>query len=301
MRAELRAVPGLLALVPALLATRGNVYGSLGARLSTALHQGLLEPRLDLGDRRLRAAIAGALASGALASVFAALLTVATLSALGQPVAGPLRLAAIALLSALTSGAVLSALVVAVVVVGYRRGVDPDTLVGPTVTVAGDVFGLALLLVAVRVVLTLLEFPALLVLVPVTIGTAGNLGSVLAARLSTALHLGTVDFEPGDETLAGNALATVALAATLFPAVGVAAWLVAAVTGGARLPPTTVVLVATLTGLVLSVLAVAVTLVVAYGAYRYGADPDDVAIPVVTNVADVLGVLVLLGVVRLLV
>ena len=148
---------------------------------------------------------------------------------------------------------------------------------------------------------TLLEFPALLVLVPVTIGTAGNLGSVLAARLSTALHLGTVDFEPGDETLAGNALATVALAATLFPAVGAAAWLVAAVTGGARLPPTTVVLVATLTGLVLSVLAVAVTLVVAYGAYRYGADPDDVAIPVVTNVADVLGVLVLLGVVRLLV
>jgi mgtE-like transporter len=155
MRAELRAVPGLLALVPALLATRGNVYGSLGARLSTALHQGLLEPRLDLGDRRLRAAVAGALASGALASVFAALLTVAALSALGQPVAGPLRLAAIALLSALMSGVVLSALVVAVVVVGYRRGVDPDTLVGPTVTVAGDVFGLALLLVAVRVVLAL--------------------------------------------------------------------------------------------------------------------------------------------------
>jgi mgtE-like transporter len=44
-----------------------------------------------------------------------------------------------------------------------------------------------------------------------------------------------------------------------------------------------------------------VTVAATYGAYRLGADPDDVAIPVVTNLADVLGVLVLLGVVRLVV
>jgi len=56
MRADLRAVEGLLVLVPALLATRGNVYGSLGARLATGLHQGLIEPRVRAGDRRIRAA-----------------------------------------------------------------------------------------------------------------------------------------------------------------------------------------------------------------------------------------------------
>ena len=154
MRGELQAVPGLLALVPALLATRGNVYGSLGARLSTALHQGLVEPRVDAGDRRLRGAVAAALASGAVASVFAATVVTLALVVLGRPVAGP-RLAVIAALSAALSGVVLSAVVVSVVVVGYRRGLDPDTLVGPTVTVAGDVFGLALLLVATRVVLAL--------------------------------------------------------------------------------------------------------------------------------------------------
>jgi mgtE-like transporter len=147
----------------------------------------------------------------------------------------------------------------------------------------------------------LFRFPSLLVLVPVTIGTAGNLGSVLAARLSTAFHLGTLSFAPTDDALAGNALATLALALTVFPAIGAAAWLVTAATGAARLPGTTVVLVATLSGAVLSVLAVAVTVAATYGAYRLGADPDDVAIPVVTNLADVLGVLVLLGVVRLVV
>ena len=82
----------------------------------------------------------------------------------------------------------------------------------------------------------LLRSPSLLVLVPVTIGTAGNLGSILAARLSTAFHLGTLTFDPTDDTLAGNALATVLLAGTVFPLIGVGAWGLAELTAGARLP-----------------------------------------------------------------
>ena len=147
----------------------------------------------------------------------------------------------------------------------------------------------------------LIRYPSLLILVPVMIGTAGNLGSILAARLSTAFHLGTLSFDPADDELAGNAVATVALAATVFPLVGAGAWVLSLATGGAKLFVGTVVAVALLSGLVLAVLAVAVTLVATYAAYRFGLDPDDVVIPVVTNVCDVLGVLILLGVVRLLV
>jgi mgtE-like transporter len=139
----------------------------------------------------------------------------------------------------------------------------------------------------------LLRYPSLLVLVPVTIGTAGNLGSILAARLSTAFHLGTLSFEPDDETLLGNALATVALAASLFPVVGLGAWALGTVTGGAELALGVVLTVSVASGLALAVLAVAVTLVATYVAYRLELDPDDVVIPVVTNVCDVLGVVVL--------
>jgi mgtE-like transporter len=150
---------------------------------------------------------------------------------------------------------------------------------------------------------TLRQSPSLLVLVPVIIGTAGNLGSILASRLSTALHLGLFAFSPGDETLAGNAVATVALAATVFPVIGAGAWVLTVLTvpGGAGLPVGTVVLVASLSGLVLAVLAVAVTLLATYAAYRLELDPDDVVIPMVTNACDVLGVLVLFGVVRVVV
>lgn len=152
MRGELRAVPGLLVLVPALLATRGNVYGSLGARIATGLHQGLVEPQLGVGDRRLRQAVAAALANGLLVSGFAAVLAVLVLGMLGRPVAPVPTLVAIALLTGILSGSTLAAVVVLVVFVGYRRGVNPDTLVGPLVTTAGDVFGIGFLLLAVRLV-----------------------------------------------------------------------------------------------------------------------------------------------------
>jgi len=153
MRGEFRAVPGLLVLVPALLATRGNVYGALGARLSTGLHQGLIEPRLPLADRRVRAAMAAALGNGLLASTFAAVATYVALVVLVRPVAPVTHLVAIALVAGLLSGLSLLVAVVSVVFVGYRRGRDPDTLVGPIVTTTGDVLGVAFLLLAVRLLL----------------------------------------------------------------------------------------------------------------------------------------------------
>jgi mgtE-like transporter len=153
MRAELRAVPGLLVLVPALLATRGNVYGSLGARVATGLHQGFVEPRLSGVDERLAAAATAALANGLLASAFAAVAAFVVLGWLGGAVAPLPVLVAVALLAGVLSGVTLIAVVITVVFAGYRRGYNPDTLVGPLVTTTGDVFGVLFLLLAVRTVL----------------------------------------------------------------------------------------------------------------------------------------------------
>lgn len=155
MERELAAVPGLLLLVPALLATRGNVYGSLGARLASALHQGIIEPRFDRGDERLRAAVTAALANGLVVSGIAAVAGFALLAAVGRPHATLSTLVGIALLAGLVSGLLLTVAVVGVVFLGYRRGLNPDTLAGPVVTTTGDVVGVATLLVAARVVLAL--------------------------------------------------------------------------------------------------------------------------------------------------
>lgn len=152
MRGDFGRVDGLLVLVPALLATRGNVYGSLGARVATGLHQGLVEPRVR-GDRRLYHAVGAALVNGLLASAFAAVAAFLILSGTGTAVAPLPVLVSIALLAGVLSGISLSISVVILVFAGYRRGYNPDTLVGPIVTTAGDIFGVAFLLLAVRTVL----------------------------------------------------------------------------------------------------------------------------------------------------
>jgi mgtE-like transporter len=96
-----------------------------------------------------------ALLNGILASLAAAILTFSGLSLIGYPVAPLWRLALIALVGGLLAGIVLAIVVVTVAVIGFRRGMNPDDIVGPAVTTAGDVFGMAALFVATEIALSM--------------------------------------------------------------------------------------------------------------------------------------------------
>ena len=151
MRDGIESVPGILVLLPAFLATRGGVYGSLGARLSSALHQGLVEPRFDFGERRLRNAVVASFVNGMVVSVFIAVVAFGVLVVLGQR-GSLLQLVGIMVVAGFLSAVLMLSVLVSVLFVGYRRGLDPDNLIGPVVTTLGDVFGVVFLLVAVYVV-----------------------------------------------------------------------------------------------------------------------------------------------------
>jgi len=155
MESELSVIPGLLVLVPALLATRGNVYGSLGARLATGLHQGLVDPDVSLADDRVRAAVTAAMANGVAVSAVAAVLGYGVLLALGRPAAPLPALLVVALVAGVLSGIGLTVVVVAAVFWGFRNGMNPDTLAGPVVTTTGDVIGIATMLAGARLVIAL--------------------------------------------------------------------------------------------------------------------------------------------------
>ena len=143
---------------------------------------------------------------------------------------------------------------------------------------------------------TFLDRPTLLVLVPVMIAMGGNLGSILSSRLSTRLHLGTLSFSPRDPAILTNIVAVLALAATVFAALGVSAYLLTLVPlveigGGMTLRETFTV--SFVSGMALAVVAVALSISATYVSYRMGLDPDDTTIPVVTNLCDILGVVIL--------
>ncbi len=142
---------------------------------------------------------------------------------------------------------------------------------------------------------TLFQYPSLLILVPVTIGTAGSLGSTLSARLSTSFHLGLLDFNISNYHLTGNILSTIALSITIFPFIGALSWISASVVFVSVLNITDVVIISTLSGIFLSIFASIVALAATYSAYRFKLDPDDVAIPFVTNLCDFFGIIILLA------
>ena len=146
----------------------------------------------------------------------------------------------------------------------------------------------------------LVRNPALLVLVPVQIGTAGNLASITCSRLTTQLYLGTYELHPSNPDLRANAGAVFALAATVFGAVGVAAWAIGVALGGA-LGLGRVLLVSLVSGMLLAVLVVVTSVAAVEISYRVGLNPDDTTIPVVTNVCDIAGVLILFAVVSVVV
>jgi mgtE-like transporter len=150
MERELTIVPGLLTIVPALLATRGSVYGSLGARLATGLHQGLVEPDLTTPGHRVRSAVAASMLNGVAISAVAAVAGFGVRYALDLPVAPLTALVVVALVAGVLSGLGLTVVVIITVFVGYRRGLNPDALAGPVVTTTGDVIGIATMLVGAR-------------------------------------------------------------------------------------------------------------------------------------------------------
>ncbi|WP_418285552.1 magnesium transporter [Halorubrum sp. DTA46] len=146
----------------------------------------------------------------------------------------------------------------------------------------------------------LVQNPALLVLVPVQIGTAGNLASITCSRLTTQLHLGTYELSLTNPDLRANTVAVFALAGTVFGAVGIAAWGIGVALGG-TLGLGRVLLVSLVSGMLLAVLVVVTSVAAVEGSYRVGVNPDDATIPIVTNVCDIAGVLILFAVVSVVV
>jgi mgtE-like transporter len=138
-------------------------------------------------------------------------------------------------------------------------------------------------------------FPALLILLPAFISSAGALGGILSSRLSTKLHLGLIEPRPfPDREARRDGALVVALAAPVFVFNGAGAHLVGRLLGQAS-PGLGQMVVAALGA---AVFAMAFVVVLAYygtiAAIRLGVDPDTYGIPIVTSFVDFVGAVALI-------
>ncbi|MFQ5970497.1 MAG: magnesium transporter [Nitrososphaerales archaeon] len=149
--AQLFAFPAILVLVPALIGIGGNVGTIFGSRLATAIHLGILEFKFT--NRIFRNNIT--------AITIASLVIFLALGFASYIIASLVGIAALPLVSvvvlSLSSGLILIAALIptAIIVayISYRKGLDPDDTIIPTVTPIGDIIGVLALLAVIVLLL----------------------------------------------------------------------------------------------------------------------------------------------------
>lgn len=143
---------------------------------------------------------------------------------------------------------------------------------------------------------------ALLILLPPFIANCGSLGGMLSSRLASKLHTGQLEPRLVPSRIAALDFSLTTLLALLaYTGIGVAgwaaAWLVPAVTPLPLLTTVSVTLVA-------GAFALPILALTAYSAaaasFRFGFDPDNHGIPVVTATMDLSGVLCLVAAISIL-
>lgn len=143
-------LPPMLVLIPAAIGLRGNVFSTLGNRLSTSIHTGTfsrsLSPDSVLGQNLI--------ASFGLTAVMSVLLAiVAKVIAVGLGITATisvLDLALISIVGGMLGSVVVAAATVALTAGAVRWGWDLDNLVAPTVSTLGDVVTIPALFLAAK-------------------------------------------------------------------------------------------------------------------------------------------------------
>ena len=144
-------------------------------------------------------------------------------------------------------------------------------------------------------------FPGLLVLVPPFVAVAGALGGILSSRLSSKLQLGLISARGRPEGPAFLDAAIVSVFGLVaFTLIGGLAVVFSVVTGKAY-PGIAVMIGGTLlAGILATALAIVVGYYIAIITTRFGLDPDNHSVPIITSVMDLAGVLSFLFVLSLL-
>jgi len=181
---------------------------------------------------------------------------------------------------------------VAALVVGLRTGLAVLRRIviesAPILVIAGLIDVLAGVTIEKRTE-SFLAFPALLVLIPPFLEDSGALGGILAARVSTRLHLGSLGKGRSPLAALDDVLLVLLYATPVFVLVGVSADVAANVArqhgpGLARM-----VAVSVVGGLMATAFAIVVGYYAAVFTHRLRLDPDNHGIPIVTSTLDLFG------------
>lgn len=164
----------------------------------------------------------------------------------------------------------------------------------PILVLAGAVDVVAGLTIEKRFA-SFVTFPALLVLIPPFLEDSGSLGSILSARVSTKLHLGTLQPSRYPFRSVGEDVALIYMyAVPVFLLLAISADIASGIAGLHSPGLPSMIGVSMLAGFFATTFAVLIGYYGAVATHRLGLDPDNHGIPIVCSSLDLLGALSLI-------
>ncbi len=133
----------------------------------------------------------------------------------------------------------------------------------------------------------ILSNPSILALVPLFSGESGDLVSILGARLSSGLHIGSIEssLKPKGEAL-NNFGIIIILAIIVYPLIGILAHFGSLAIGIESVGLDKMILISTVAGLMLTPFMLLIAFYLSTISHRKGLDPDNIVIPLSTSLTD---------------
>jgi mgtE-like transporter len=133
-----RSIPGLIVVIPAIIAMRGNISTAFGSRLGSAYHLGIIDAG-NIWNNELKQNIIGSLILSLLVSIIIGLFAYLTTIIFFRISPDPIKLILIIIFAGVISGIILTFITISIIYIVFKRGYDPDNITGPALATFGDI------------------------------------------------------------------------------------------------------------------------------------------------------------------
>ena len=144
-------IPGLIVVIPAIIAMRGNISTAFGSRLGSAYHLGVIDKE-NIWNAELRQNIIGTLSLSFIISLLTGLLGYVTTFLIFNINSDLLKIIFITVLSGSVSAVILTTLTIGIIYLVFKRGYDPDNITGPALATFGDIITMFCIFISVSII-----------------------------------------------------------------------------------------------------------------------------------------------------
>ncbi|MBU0530354.1 MAG: magnesium transporter [Candidatus Aenigmatarchaeota archaeon] len=143
--------------------------------------------------------------------------------------------------------------------------------------------------------------PGLLILLPPLLGLRGNIGSSMASRLSSALHMGYIKPNKMTKSLKVNIYAAIFLSFFMSFILGFLSWITCFFIGSGCISIVAFITISMLAGVISSIVLIFVSIFIAEISFKEGLDPDNVTTQSIGSLGDIITIITFVVVVKLVI